>query len=291
VRHRPYVPSRQEATHPRCGCEGYPDRPGRASSKEGESWPILSKLSWLLIASNTDCGGGRPAAASTLDNGHQSKNGTPISARGQNRGFFLSAVMSGIPNTGRQSTCVPQCLAIGRRLRSRHTARSAPPGSDVDSLHSTVGQPAGLVVSARTRLSAEGTRKRTRTAAHRAERQRSQASGRPRSRGATAAYWARGHRRRRIPAARRRQPARAGGAVRAANAYAARIRTTRSGTANCRAISAELMFRNIRLRWIVTSAAPDHHEIGGRRRNSEAVHQLPPDKQRRPWLCRPNLTG
>jgi hypothetical protein len=46
---RPYVPSLEEATHPRCGCEGCPDRPGRASSKEGESWAILSKLLWLLI--------------------------------------------------------------------------------------------------------------------------------------------------------------------------------------------------------------------------------------------------
>ena len=27
-----------EATHPRCGVEGCPDRPGRASRKEGESW-------------------------------------------------------------------------------------------------------------------------------------------------------------------------------------------------------------------------------------------------------------
>src|SRR5260370_35510785 len=34
---RPYVPFLGEATHPRCGCEGYPDWPGRASSKEGES--------------------------------------------------------------------------------------------------------------------------------------------------------------------------------------------------------------------------------------------------------------
>ena len=34
---RLYVPFLAEATHPRCGCEGYPDRPGRASSKEGES--------------------------------------------------------------------------------------------------------------------------------------------------------------------------------------------------------------------------------------------------------------
>jgi hypothetical protein len=34
---RLYVPSPEEATHPRCGCEGYPDWPGRASSKEGES--------------------------------------------------------------------------------------------------------------------------------------------------------------------------------------------------------------------------------------------------------------
>ncbi len=38
-------PSREEATHPRCRCEGYPDRPGRASSKEGESWSIVAKLS------------------------------------------------------------------------------------------------------------------------------------------------------------------------------------------------------------------------------------------------------
>jgi hypothetical protein len=30
-------PCPQEATHPRCSCEGYPDRPGRASGKEGES--------------------------------------------------------------------------------------------------------------------------------------------------------------------------------------------------------------------------------------------------------------
>jgi len=35
------------------------------------------------IASNTDCGGGRRAAASTLDNGHQSKNRPPTSATGQ----------------------------------------------------------------------------------------------------------------------------------------------------------------------------------------------------------------
>src|SRR5882762_6662250 len=46
---RLYVPSREEATHPRCACEGYPDRPGRASSKEGESWSILAKLSSVSI--------------------------------------------------------------------------------------------------------------------------------------------------------------------------------------------------------------------------------------------------
>src|SRR6201993_4140124 len=28
----------EEATHPRCDSEGYPDWPGRASNKEGESW-------------------------------------------------------------------------------------------------------------------------------------------------------------------------------------------------------------------------------------------------------------
>ena len=30
-------PSPQEATHPQCCCEGYPDGPGRASNKAGES--------------------------------------------------------------------------------------------------------------------------------------------------------------------------------------------------------------------------------------------------------------
>jgi hypothetical protein len=34
---RPYVPFLAEATYPRCDCEGCPDRPGRASCKEGES--------------------------------------------------------------------------------------------------------------------------------------------------------------------------------------------------------------------------------------------------------------
>ena len=196
---------------------------------------------------------------------------------------------------------VPQCLAIGRGLRSRHTARSAPPGSDVDSLHSTVGQPAGLVVSARTRLPP----KAPEIASERP----------PIAQNDNAAKPAAGQARAEPPRHTGREalgegeflrrgacnpPARGGegGAVRAANANAARIRTTRSGTANCRAISAELMFRNIRPRWIVASAAPDHHEIGGSRRNSEAVHRLPPDKRRRPRLwpwfwanCRPNLTG
>src|SRR6516225_11522934 len=36
--------STNEATHPRCSVEGYPDRPGRASYKEGESWGIIAKL-------------------------------------------------------------------------------------------------------------------------------------------------------------------------------------------------------------------------------------------------------
>ena len=34
---RLYVPSTNEATHPRCDVEGCPDRPGRASYMEGES--------------------------------------------------------------------------------------------------------------------------------------------------------------------------------------------------------------------------------------------------------------
>src|SRR6202040_4082765 len=36
-------PSTNEATHPQCCDEGYPDRPGRASNKEGESWVIIPK--------------------------------------------------------------------------------------------------------------------------------------------------------------------------------------------------------------------------------------------------------
>src|SRR5262249_41981972 len=35
-------PSLEEATHPRCWGEGSPDWPGRASSKEGESWVIIT---------------------------------------------------------------------------------------------------------------------------------------------------------------------------------------------------------------------------------------------------------
>ena len=37
---RLYVPSTNEATHPRCSVEGCPDGPGRASYMEGESWGI-----------------------------------------------------------------------------------------------------------------------------------------------------------------------------------------------------------------------------------------------------------
>src|ERR1700741_3390064 len=40
---RLYVPSTNEATHPRCCDEGCPDGPGRASNKEGESWGIIPK--------------------------------------------------------------------------------------------------------------------------------------------------------------------------------------------------------------------------------------------------------
>src|SRR5262249_51919295 len=38
-------PSLEEATHPRCWGEGSPDWPGRASSKEGESWVIITARS------------------------------------------------------------------------------------------------------------------------------------------------------------------------------------------------------------------------------------------------------
>ena len=36
-------PPQNEATHPRCCDEGYPDGPGRASNKEGESWVIIPR--------------------------------------------------------------------------------------------------------------------------------------------------------------------------------------------------------------------------------------------------------
>jgi hypothetical protein len=36
-------PPQNEATHPRCCDEGYPDGPGRASNKEGESWIIIPR--------------------------------------------------------------------------------------------------------------------------------------------------------------------------------------------------------------------------------------------------------
>jgi hypothetical protein len=45
-------PSTEEATHPRCCDEGYPDGPGRASNKEGESWGIIAKPLSELIRHN-----------------------------------------------------------------------------------------------------------------------------------------------------------------------------------------------------------------------------------------------
>src|SRR6516165_693559 len=54
------------------------------------------------IASNTDCGGGRRAAASTLDNGHQSKNRLPMSDPGQQRRFRDVPASSAIRNTDTQ---------------------------------------------------------------------------------------------------------------------------------------------------------------------------------------------
>src|SRR5262249_48672592 len=49
---RLYVPSTNEATHPRCSVEGCPDGPGRASYMEGESWGIIAKLSSESIRQN-----------------------------------------------------------------------------------------------------------------------------------------------------------------------------------------------------------------------------------------------
>src|SRR5450755_4281143 len=51
-RFRPYVPFHVKATRPRCDDEGCPDRPGRASHKEGESWSIIAKRSWRWTRRN-----------------------------------------------------------------------------------------------------------------------------------------------------------------------------------------------------------------------------------------------
>src|SRR5450631_2611029 len=49
---RPYVPFHVKGTCPRCDDEGCPDRPGRASHKEGESWSIIAKRSWRWTLRN-----------------------------------------------------------------------------------------------------------------------------------------------------------------------------------------------------------------------------------------------
>src|SRR5450631_2564437 len=51
-RFRPYVPFHVKATRPRCDDEGCPDRSGRASHKEGESWSIIAKRSWRWTLRN-----------------------------------------------------------------------------------------------------------------------------------------------------------------------------------------------------------------------------------------------
>jgi len=51
-RFRPYVPFNVKATRPRCDDEGCPDRPGRASHKESESWSIIAKRSWRWTLRN-----------------------------------------------------------------------------------------------------------------------------------------------------------------------------------------------------------------------------------------------
>ena len=44
------------AAHPRCLCEGCPHRPGRASSKESESWRTLAKLCRFRYIEVAACG-------------------------------------------------------------------------------------------------------------------------------------------------------------------------------------------------------------------------------------------
>ena len=48
----------EEATHPRYYGEGYPDWPGRASNKEGESWTSIAGLSSESIRQSCACGCG-----------------------------------------------------------------------------------------------------------------------------------------------------------------------------------------------------------------------------------------
>src|ERR1700726_4701600 len=47
---RPYVPFPAEATHPRCDCEGCPDRPGRASMQGGR---VVGDHSEAFVAFDT----------------------------------------------------------------------------------------------------------------------------------------------------------------------------------------------------------------------------------------------
>src|ERR1700719_2225936 len=47
---RPYVPFPAEATHPRCDCEGCPDRPGRASTQGGR---VVGDYSEAFVAFDT----------------------------------------------------------------------------------------------------------------------------------------------------------------------------------------------------------------------------------------------
>ena len=129
-------------------------RRGHGAAAAGSAWRSSASRDQQMVA---DHQGSR-------DQGGVNRSSSTMTATGQQRRFRHVRCHVRYFQYRTSIDMVPQCLAIGRGLRSQHTAHNAPAGSDVDSLHSTVGQPAGLVVSARTRLPPlQGTRKRART--------------------------------------------------------------------------------------------------------------------------------
>src|SRR5215471_11144774 len=105
---RLYVPSINEATHPRCCDEGYPDGPGRASNKEGESWVIILKFLSESIRQNCVMQRQLPIAAVAA------RSGISGSERHVGDATFLgsAAIVVKVNNVGRSE---PSIAAVPQR--------------------------------------------------------------------------------------------------------------------------------------------------------------------------------